>query len=73
MQLFYRKTINLLDFNKILFLPDLQRLEEDTDEDKGDTKVEREIDFTTLAKDEEGKDNRIARLEIVSEIDSKGR
>ena len=73
MQLFYRKTINLLDFNKILFLPDLQRLEEDTDEDEGDTKVEREIDFTTLAKDEEGKDNRIARLEIVSEIDSKGR
>lgn len=48
-------------------------LKKDTKEDEGDADVEGEIDFPTLAKDKKSQNNRVARLQVVCEIDGKGR
>ena len=53
--------------------PGFHRLEEDAEQDEGDAEVEGEIDFTTLAKDEEGENDGVAGFEIIRQIDGKGR
>ena len=53
--------------------PGFHRLEEDAEQDEGDAEVEGEIDFTTLAKDEESEDDGVAGFEIIRQIDGEGR
>ena len=57
----------------VLTLPSLHRLQEDAEQDEGDTEIEGEIDFATFAKDEEGKNDGVTRFEIVCQINGKGR
>ena len=47
-------------------------LQEDTEQDEGNTYIKREINLATLAKDEECEDNGVAGLEIIRQIDGKG-
>ena len=53
--------------------PGLHRLEEDAEQDEGNAEVEGEVDFTTLAKDEEGEDDGVAGFKIIRQIDGEGR
>ena len=48
-------------------------LQQDAEQDEGYAHVEGEIDFAPLAEDEEGEDDGVAGLEVVSEIDGEGR
>ena len=56
-----------------LFLPNLQRLETDAEQDEGNAEVERDIYLAALAKDEEGEDDDIAGFEVIRQIDGEGR
>ena len=47
-------------------------LKKDAQQDEGNAEVEREVDFATFAKDEEGQDDSIAGFEVVGEVDSEG-
>ena len=53
--------------------PSTTGLQEDAEQDEGDADVEREIDFTALAEDEESEDDGVAGFEVVGEIDGEGR
>lgn len=50
-----------------------RRLQHHAKQNEGNAEVEGEIDFATLAKDEEGKDDGIAGLQIVGQVDGEGR
>ena len=53
--------------------PGTSGLQEDAEQNEGDADIEREINLTTLAEDEEGEDDGVAGLEVVGQIDSEGR
>ena len=53
--------------------PGFHRLEEDAEQDEGDTEIEGEIDFAAFTKDEEGEDDGVAGFEIICQIDGEGR
>ena len=53
--------------------PGLHRLQEDTEQDEGDTEIEGEIDLATFAEDEEGQNDGVTRFEIVRQVNGKGR
>ena len=48
-------------------------MQQDAQEDEGDAEVEGEIDLAAFAKDEEGKDNGVAGLEVIGKVDGEGR
>ena len=54
-------------------VPGLQRLQENAEQNERNAEVEGEIDFATFAEDEEGEDYRVARFEIIGQINGKGR
>ena len=53
--------------------PGFHRLEKDAEQDEANAEVEGEVDFATLAKDEEGEDDGVAGFEIICQIDGEGR
>ena len=57
---------------RALTAPGFHRLEKDAEKDEGDAKIEGEIDLAPFPEDEEGEDNRIAGLEVVSQVDGEG-
>ena len=52
--------------------PGFHRLQEDAEQDEGDTEVEGEVDLAALAEDEEGENDGIAGFEVIRQIDGKG-
>ena len=56
-----------------MIVPGLRRLKKYTEQDEGDAEVEGEVYFATLAEDEEGEDDGVARFKIIRQIDSEGR
>ena len=48
------------NMQSLSFTERFDRLEEDAQQDEGNAEVEREVDFTTFAKDEEGQNDSIA-------------
>lgn len=52
-------------------MPGLHRLQEYAKQDEGDAEVEGEINLATLAENEESKDNSVAWLKIICQIDGK--
>ena len=53
--------------------PSLHGLQKHADEDESNAEIEGEVYFTSFAKDEEGEDDGVAGLEVVGQVDGKGR